>query len=85
MKRKQHGLHNALENFDALPDSAFIPGVAVDILMGFSRWTRIRRVKDGTLPMPRQTSPGCQSFNVGQIRAVLANPGASAERNKAAA
>ena len=85
MKRKQSGLVNALAHFDALPDSAFIPGVVVDLLFGYSRWTRIRRVKDGGLCAPEQVSPGVQGFNVGKIRAALANPDASADREKAAA
>jgi hypothetical protein len=85
MKRKQQGLLNALEHFDALPDSAYIPGVAVDVLMGYSRWTRIRQVKNGALCAPEQLSPGVQGFNVGKIRKVLAQPGARAVSGKAAA
>jgi hypothetical protein len=68
MKRKQAGLPPALAHFDDLPDSAYVPGTVVDGLRGFSRWTRIRRVKDGTLPAPVQTSPGCWAFNVGKLR-----------------
>ncbi len=85
MKPKQAGFPNALEHFDALPDCAYVPGNVVDGLFGYSRWTRIRRVRDGTLPTPEQTSPGCQGFNVGKIRAALAKLSAGTMRNRSAA
>ncbi len=75
MTRKSRGLPDALAHFDSLPDSAYVPGPVVDGLFGFSRWTRIRRVKDGALPAPKRTSPGFDAFNVGELRAKLAELG----------
>jgi len=61
----------ALRNFDALPDSAYVRLPVVTGVFACSPATVWRRVKKGTLPAPRKLSEGVTAWNVGQIRQAL--------------
>ena len=62
----------AVQNFDALPDTARVPGPVVDLLFSISRCTRWRRIPAGQLPAPRREVGSFPTFSVGEIRAALA-------------
>lgn len=63
---------DALRNFDALPDSAFVRLPVVCALFSISPATAWRWVGSGILPIPRKLSPAISAWNVGQIRKALA-------------
>ncbi|GHU20040.1 hypothetical protein FACS189475_08290 [Betaproteobacteria bacterium] len=63
----------ALENFDFLPDSANVRIPVVSALFGCSDATTWRRAKDGRIPAPRRISDRVTAWNVGELRAALAN------------
>ena len=63
----------AVTNFDALPDSARIRITSGAALLDISMPTLYRLVKSGKLPKPRKIG-GTSGFNVGELRAVLAQP-----------
>lgn len=62
---------DALRNFDALPDSAFVRLPVVAGLFACSPVTVWRRVKRCALPPPRRLSEGVTAWNVGHLRAAL--------------
>lgn len=62
---------DALRNFDALPDAAYVRLPVVCALFGISTPTAWRWVKKGTLPAGRKLSDGCTAWNVGQLRKAL--------------
>ncbi len=62
----------ALENFDQLPNSAFIRLPVLMGLYGISAASCWRGVRNGTIPKPRKLSVRCTGWNVGLIRAALA-------------
>jgi predicted DNA-binding transcriptional regulator AlpA len=65
-------LHDALKNFDSLPDSANVRQPVVAGLMGCSGTTVWRMVKKGILPAPRKLSERVTAWNVGELRQALA-------------
>jgi predicted DNA-binding transcriptional regulator AlpA len=65
----------ALENFDALPDSAFVRVDTVAVLRECSRATTWRHAKLGIIPSPKKIGPGITGWNVGELRAYLATAG----------
>lgn len=62
----------ALANFDQTPNSAFIRLPIVMRLYGVSAATIWRGVKNGTIPKPSKLSERCTAWNVGLVRAALA-------------
>jgi predicted DNA-binding transcriptional regulator AlpA len=63
---------NSIEDFDSLPDSAFVPDVAVASLCDCSRVSVWRNSKPGgTLPAPLKVGSRTTRWNVGQLRAAL--------------
>ncbi len=61
-----------LENFDSLPNSAFVRLSTVAGLFACSPSTVWRGVKKGRLPKPVKHFDRASAWNVGQLRAVLA-------------
>lgn len=64
-------ISEALRNFDALPDSAYVRLPVVTGVFACSPATVWRRVKKGTLPTPRKLSEGVTAWNVGELRKAL--------------
>jgi predicted DNA-binding transcriptional regulator AlpA len=62
----------ALRNWEVLPDAASVRVPVVASLDGCSIPTVWRRVRNGTLPKPRKTSPKVTVWNVGELRKYLA-------------
>ncbi len=62
----------ALANFDQLPNSAYIRLPVLKRLYGISAASCWRGVKNGTIPKPSKLSERCTAWNVGLIRAALA-------------
>ena len=58
----------ALEQFDSLPDSAYVRLPVVAALNGVSAPTVWRWVKAGRLPMPQKLGPNTTAWNVGDLR-----------------
>jgi predicted DNA-binding transcriptional regulator AlpA len=63
--------NDALENFDRLPDSAFVRIRTVCSLVGAGPASVWRWSKSGRLPVPRKLSSGVTGWNVGQLRTFL--------------
>lgn len=63
----------ALQNFDSLPNSALVRIGVVAALFGFSESTVWRQTKAGTFPAPRHLGKRVTAWNVGELRAALAN------------
>lgn len=61
-----------LQQFDLLPNSAFIRLPTLKRLYGISAATCWRGVKNGTIPKPVKQTERCTCWNVGLIRAALA-------------
>lgn len=62
----------ALESFDALPDSAGVRAPVVQGLFGIGRTTLWRWTQSGLLPKPVAHSERVVTWNVGELRKVLA-------------
>lgn len=58
----------ALANFEQLPDSADVRLPVVAALYACSFPTIWRGVKSGRIPAPRKRTPGCTTWNVGELR-----------------
>ena len=63
----------AVQKFESLPDSARVRVSTGAALMDISLPTLYRLVKNGKLPRPIKIG-GTSGFNVGELRAVLAQP-----------
>lgn len=61
-----------LQQFDNLPDSAYIRLPVLKRLYGVSSATIWRGVKQGNIPKPNKLSERCTAWNVGLVRAALA-------------
>jgi predicted DNA-binding transcriptional regulator AlpA len=66
---------SALQNFDSLPDSAYVRLPVVEALYGCSAATVWRRVKDGGIPAPARLSVRISGWNVGLLRQSLSRFG----------
>ena len=75
MSIKKSQQQTALENFDALPDSANVRIKTVMGLYACSIATVWRNVKLGYIPKPRQLTARTTVWNVGELRRAL-NKGA---------
>jgi len=71
-KKQNREIPFALTNFDRLPDSADVRLPVVAGLYACSEPTVWRGVKSGRIPAPRKRSPGCTTWNVGELRKALA-------------
>jgi len=69
MSRLPEKIPFALEHFESLPDSADVRLPVLIGLYGCSAATIWRNVKSGRIPAPRKLSPGCTTWNVGELRA----------------
>lgn len=69
-KKEQH-LHS-LQNFDLLPDAAYVRQPVVEALFGCSSATVWRRVRSGIIPAPKKFSARVTTWNVGELRRSLA-------------
>lgn len=63
----------ALANFKAAPDEAFVKIALVQCLFACSAATVWRRVRDGKLPSPVKLSERSTAWRVGDLRAALAS------------
>lgn len=70
-----------LQQFDQLPDSAYIRLPVLKRLYGVSSATIWRGVKQGNIPKPNKLSERCTAWNVGQVRAALAAKAVSHVQN----
>lgn len=68
-------VHEALKNFDYLPDSASVRQPVVQALYACSPASIWRGVKAGRIPKPRKLSPRTTCWNVGELKAALAAAG----------
>lgn len=85
MRKKQADLYNdgrgvstvptTLQNFDSLPDSAYVRLPVVEALYGCSAATVWRRSKDGGIPAPTKLSVRISGWNVGLLRKSLSRLG----------
>jgi predicted DNA-binding transcriptional regulator AlpA len=62
----------SLQNFDQLPAAAEVRLPTVCGFYAQSAATVWRGVKAGRIPAPRKYSPGCTTWNVGELRAAKA-------------
>lgn len=60
-----------LENFDRLPDAAYVKQRIVERLFACSSATLWRRVKSGLIPPPNRLSTHSNGWNVGCLRTAL--------------
>lgn len=65
-------LPDSLTQFDQLPASAHVKVQTVAKLIGVSRATVWRMVQRGQLPAPKKLSNRATRWNVGELRAALA-------------
>lgn len=66
---------SALAEFDTLPNAAHVRLPVVQALYACSDETIRRRVKAGQIPAPRKLGPRVTAWNVGELRAALAEGG----------
>jgi len=66
---------DALRNFQALPDAAFVRLPVVCALFSISPATAWRWVKKSVLPNPRRLSEAVTAWNVGELRKALNGEG----------
>jgi predicted DNA-binding transcriptional regulator AlpA len=67
-------LNESTRNFDALPDSAYVPSSTTAVVLGVSQATVWRMAKAGKLTA-QKVSERATRFRVGEIRALLAEGG----------
>ena len=77
-------IHPALQHFDKLPDSAGARVPVVAALFSISIPTAWRWARDGRLPAPTKRG-GVTTFNVGDLRRVMAEPDATRATRTASA
>ena len=63
----------AVENFDSLPDSAYIRIKDLEVLLAMSESTIRRRIQAGQIPKAKNLSTRVAAYNVGEVRQALAN------------
>lgn len=71
-RTKSNRIPAALENFDELPDSAYVRLPTVSALRGCSNASTWRHVHLGLIPAPKKISAGITAWNVGELRRALA-------------
>lgn len=64
-------ISGALQNFDSLPDSAYVRLPVVTALFACAPATVWRRCQNGDLPSPRKLGPRLTRWNVGELRRAL--------------
>lgn len=61
----------SVQEFDSLPDSAFVRDTTVAALRGTSRATVWRHAAAGLIPKPKRLGPNTTAWNVGELRAAM--------------
>jgi predicted DNA-binding transcriptional regulator AlpA len=69
---KQSSIPESLENFDQLPNSAYVRLPVVKGLFAYSKSTVYRNIKKGRIPPQKDISDGGVGWNVGELRQALA-------------
>lgn len=69
---RKSAIVETVKHFDELPNSALVRNVHLEILLGLSRSTIWRWVRDGLLPEPLKRNGRAVGFRVGDVRAALA-------------
>lgn len=69
--RSVYTINPALQNFDDLPDYAFVRIPVVSSLYACSYTTVWRAVKAGRIPAPHKISANTTGWNVGELRSAL--------------
>ncbi len=82
--KKAAPIHSALQHFDKLPDSAGARVPVVAALFSVSIPTVWRWARDGLLPAPNKRG-GVTLWNVGELRARMAEAGISTRSRTASA
>jgi len=72
MKSTSPALAANVQNFDALPDTAFVRLPTVCGMFGIAPATAWRWAKSGRLPTPRKLGERVSGWNVGELRRALA-------------
>jgi hypothetical protein len=67
--KQPKALPEQLENFDRLPDSAYVREPVVCLLYDISRMTVRRWSETGRLPAAEKLGPGVRAYSVGALRA----------------
>jgi predicted DNA-binding transcriptional regulator AlpA len=70
-KRRNKQTTSSIEEFDKLPDSAFVRVDTVSALRNCSNATTWRHVQQGLLPAPKKIGPRITGWNVGELRKCL--------------
>ena len=70
--RNKKSIPDALAQFEELPNSAHIRLPVMIALFGVSKSTIWRCVKNGTIPSPRKLTHRTTCWNVGDVRAAIA-------------
>lgn len=70
-KQTKQFIKDAFDNFDSLPDSAYVRLHVVMALLCCSSTTVWRMAKRGALPAPRKLSSRVTAWNVGELRKAL--------------
>ena len=65
--------HSNLQNFDLLPNAAYVRMIVVQSLFSCSRATLWRWVKSGRLPAPKKIGVKNSAWNVAELREALKN------------
>ena len=73
MQNHRNAIPDALRQIDLLPDSTRVRLPVVKGLLGCSAATVWRMCADKRLPAPRKISPGCTTWNLGELRRMLAD------------
>lgn len=68
---KSKTISAAVQNFDSLPDSAFVRLPTVCVMFGIAPATAWRWIKAGRLPSPHKIGPRVAGFKVEDLRGVL--------------
>lgn len=70
-RTKSSRIPATLENFDELPDAAFVRLPTVSALRGCSNATTWRHVQQGLIPSPKKIGPRITGWNVVELRRAL--------------
>jgi len=73
MKSNSPALAANVQNFDELPDTAFVRLPTVCGMFGIAPATAWRWSKSGRLPTPRKLGERVSGWNVGELRRALAS------------
>lgn len=72
LQHKQNQVSQSLSTFDSLPDTAYVRVSTVAGLFDCSAVTIWRKAREGSFPKPKKLSARITGWNVGELRAALA-------------